>query len=202
VLRAIYSRGLQLDIIPHIPELYEEFSGAVDTDISLQDVIELVPLVPSINDYRIRSYYINKAYVTSWRTPEGWAVLLPKQAELEELVEEAMSPPEDESSTGSLVVEIRNGTAHEGWDSLAADRLHYAGIATTLGITDQTDHKRTLLYDFTTGDDAEQAGMLLQALGLQSSSFIASPDPASAIPYRLVLGEDYNPCFNPADLAH
>ena len=202
VIRAMYSRGLQINVIPHLPELYNEFIDTVETDVSLQDVIELAPLAGSINAYQIRSFYINRSYVTSWRTPENWAVLLPKHPELENLMQKAMSPPEGTSQPESPVIEIRNGTAHKDWDSLAADRLHYAGFETSLGTTDQTDHKHTQLFDFSAGGNPELAGELLQILGLPSSSYVSSPDPGSPTGFRLVLGEDYNPCFNPADLAH
>src|SRR5512138_435981 len=74
VLRALYARGLQLDALLHIPQLYGEFQSAVDTDLSLEDLLSLAPLAKDMSAPRIRSYYITRQEVTAWRTPGGAAV--------------------------------------------------------------------------------------------------------------------------------
>jgi hypothetical protein len=67
---------------------------------------------------------------------------------------------------------------------------------------DQDDHHHSFLYDFTSLQDPEISAALLDALGLPSSSLVANPDPESSVKYRLVLGDDYEPCFNPANFLH
>jgi LCP family protein required for cell wall assembly len=201
VLRAIYARGLSLDVIPRLPELYAQFSQAVESDVSLDGVLELAPLASSLGSARVRSYYINRTVVTSWRTPQNAAVLLPKQEELQALIREGMTPvQENQPQARDDTVEIWNGTNNAGWDVLAAERLHYAGYATQIGAADHHEHSQTVLYDLSAAQDPERAAHLLSSLGLPDSSLIASPDPSSAFPYRLVLGEDYQPCFDPSGL--
>lgn len=199
VLRAIYTRGMQLNVIPHLPRLYKQLREAVTTDLSLEDLIELAPLAANLGgEHRIRSFYINKDVLTAWRTPSGAAVQLPKHAALEELIARAMSPPaKEERRELKLLVEVRNATGNPDWDVLAAQRLHYAGYATRVVPFDQDDHDRTWLYDFTPGQDTEQSAALRRALGLPASSLVPDPEPDSPVDYRLVLGEDYNPCFRP-----
>ncbi|HEX6303201.1 MAG TPA: LCP family protein [Anaerolineales bacterium] len=200
VLRAIYTRGMQLNVIPHLPKLYKQMREAVTTDLSLDDLLELAPVATDLGgEHRIRSFYINKDVLTAWRTPSGAAVQLPKRAALEELIASAMSPPEKEERRElKLVVEVRNATDNADWDLLAAQRLHYAGYETRVVPFDQDDHDRTWLYDFTTEQDPEQSTAVRRALGLPASSVISDPEADSPVHYRLVLGEDYNPCFNPA----
>ncbi|HJW90973.1 MAG TPA: LCP family protein, partial [Anaerolineales bacterium] len=201
VLRAIFARGLRLDVIPRLPQLYAQLREAVETDISLDDVLELALLASAVGSARVRSYYINRETVTSWRTPQNAAVLLPRQEELRALIQEAMSPPDESQPQASDdVVEIWNGTSHADWDALAAERLHYAGFPTQIGVPDGQDHVQTSLYDFRVAQDPERSTHLLSSLGLPETHLVASPDLTSPVPYRLVLGEDYQPCFDPAGL--
>ena len=71
VLRAIYTRGLQLDVIPHLPRLYKQLHAAITTDLSLDDMLGLAPLAVNLGgEQRIRSFYINKEVVPldhAWR---------------------------------------------------------------------------------------------------------------------------------------
>jgi polyisoprenyl-teichoic acid--peptidoglycan teichoic acid transferase len=203
ILRASYSRALRLNVIPRVPQLFEELRSAVDTDISLSDVVELASLAPSLGANRIRSFYINRTYVTSWRTPQNAAVLLPNQEVLQQLIQEAMSPPDpEEEASPDALVEIWNGTENADWDTLAAERLHYAGFETRLAPADRRDYPNSILYDFSVEGDPEQRNLLLRSLGLSESSLEASPGVESQALYRLIIGEDYNPCFDPASLSH
>jgi LCP family protein required for cell wall assembly len=203
VLRAIYARGMQLNVIPHIPELYSELSDAVETDLSLEDLLELAPLAPALGAARVRSFYINRSYVTSWRTPQGAAILLPNQDSLPELILEAMSPPSGAPADDlGVLVEVWNGTENPDWEALAAERLHYAGFETILAPADRRDYADTILHAFTPDQDPDESSALLRSLGLPASSLVASPDPQSPVAYRLILGQNYNPCFDPADLTH
>ncbi|NUM49422.1 MAG: LCP family protein, partial [Anaerolineales bacterium] len=72
ILRAIYTKALQLDIVPQIPSLYQNFQQVVLTDMTLADILELVPLSLDVSAPRIRSYSVSgPAMVNSWITPGG-----------------------------------------------------------------------------------------------------------------------------------
>lgn len=202
VLRAIYTRSMQLEVILHIPKLYKEVKDAVTTDLSLNDLLNLAPLAGDLGgEHHIRSFYINRDAVTSWRTPYGAAVQLPDHEALQSLLATAMAPPDeiDEKQMGTLI-EIRNATSNLDWDALAAQRLHYAGYETRLVPFNQSDHENTKLYTFTSTPDSRRTVDLVRLLGLSNSSLVSVPDQESEIDYRLVLGEDYNPCFDPSKL--
>ncbi|NJN44179.1 MAG: LCP family protein, partial [Anaerolineae bacterium] len=78
ILRAIYNKALQLDIIPQIPTLYQEFQDVVTTDMALGDILAMVPLSLEVKSPRIRSFSVSGPLVNSWITPGGGYVLLPK----------------------------------------------------------------------------------------------------------------------------
>jgi hypothetical protein len=99
-----------------------------------------------------------------------------------------------------LTVEVRNGTANPAWDSLAAERLNYAGYNTTIAPADRLNYASSLLYDLSATPDLTRGASLLTILGLPPSAFVTTPTKAS-INYIFVVGADYKPCFNPNGLA-
>jgi polyisoprenyl-teichoic acid--peptidoglycan teichoic acid transferase len=211
VLRALYKRALQTDAISKIPQLYNDFSSSVITDLGLDGILKLAPLALHLNNADIRSYYIGRDDVTGWRTPGGASVLLPNalviQSMLQQalspsprLAEQAVSPSPPVTEQAALTVEVRNGTTNPAWEALAAERLNYAGYNTRLAPASRLDFANSLLYDLAPVPDLNRASSLLAILGLPSSAFVTAPTQAD-IKYVLILGADYQPCFNPSGLA-
>jgi hypothetical protein len=99
-----------------------------------------------------------------------------------------------------MTIEIRNGTNNPGWDALAAQRLNYAGYNTRLAPADRQNYTGSLLYDLGATPDTNRDASLLAILGLPSTAIISAPTQSDAA-YVLILGQDYQPCFNPANLA-
>ncbi len=199
VLRAIYGQALRLNMIPRIPALYTELNDTLTTDIGIDDVLGFIPLIDDLTTARIRSYYINTTYVTGWRNPENASVLVPNIEAIQSMLADALGPPDDfEEEQLSYFVEIWNGSNHANWDVLAQSRLEYGGFESSIAQADRRNYTQSLLYDFTPGQDPAISANLLAILGLSSASLVSQPDPSSQIHYRLIIGNDYNPCFNPA----
>ena len=59
-----------------------------------------------------------------------------------------------------------------------------------------------MLVDLTPGQDAGARSALLGVLGLYNAAVQSAPDPSSTVQYRLILGSDYQPCFQPQNLSH
>jgi hypothetical protein len=164
------------------------------------DLLALSPLALHLNNADLRSYYISSAYVTGWMTPAGASVLLPNSAAIQALVTQALSPSTQQAETDAIKIEVRNGTVNQGWDALAAERLNYAGYDTRTAFADRTDYPVTLLYDLTATQDPNRAASLLAVLGLPYSALVSAPM-QSDVSYVLILGADYQLCFNPANLS-
>jgi hypothetical protein len=202
VLRAILTRALSSDALKRIPELYGAFSGTINTDLGLGDIIKLALYAPRFPNASIRSYFIRPPYVSGWMTPAGASVLLPSQPALQQMLAQAASLSTVTQQRQSVTVEVDNGTNNDGWDSLAANRLNYAGYTTHLAAADNRNYGTSLLIDFTTAQDGAARGAILNGLGLYSANTLSSPDPKSSVQYRLILGYDYQPCFQPQELEH
>jgi LCP family protein required for cell wall assembly len=200
VLRALYTRALQTDTLSKIPQLFNDFISSVITDITLPDLLPLIPLASHLNNADIRSYYIGRDMVSGWMTPGGASVLLPNAPAIQSMLQQALSPAPRTTDLEPLTVEVRNGTTYQGWDSLAAERLNYVGYNTRLASADRQDYANSLLYDLAPVPDLNRATSLLNVLGLPPAAFVTAPMQAE-VNYVLIVGADYQPCFNPAAIS-
>lgn len=202
VIRTIFAKALQTDTFSKIPQLYNDFSSTVVTDLGLGDLLLLSPYAVNFTNANIRGYYIRPPYVSSWMTPGGAAVLLPNEAELNQMLIEAttLSPYAVERKT--IKVDVQNGTPFDTWDALAASRLNYAGYQTAISNADRRDYTSSVIIDFTPEQNPDQRQTIISTLNLYLANVISLPDANSPVQYRVILGYDYEPCFQPQDLSH
>ncbi len=203
VLRAIFSQALRSDTLSKIPQLYNDFSSTIVTDLGLGDILKLAPYAPRLSNADIRGYYIRPPYVSSWMTPGGAAVLLPDEAALQGMLAEATTLSPRAIQREAVEVEVQNGTNVDSMEALAASRLNYAGYISHISAADRRDYSNSVLIDLTASQDPNERNIILGVLGLtNSASQLSQPDPNSKVAYRLVLGYDYNACYQPEDLSH
>jgi LCP family protein required for cell wall assembly len=200
VLRALFVQALKAGTLTRIPQLYNDLKDTVVTDLGLGDLLQLAVYAPKLTNADIRSYYIRPPYVSSWITNGGAAVLLPNEDPLQQMLTEALSPSTAVVQKQAIIIDVMNGTTISGYDTLAATRLNYAGYETHIVPSDRTDYAYSVLIDKTQSQDRSQSDPILNVMGLQPGSVIASPDPNSKSHYLLILGYDYQPCFRPEKL--
>ena len=198
VIRALFSAALEKSLVLDAPQLYDDVKNTVSTDISLQTILSLVPFGLRLDEANLRSYYIRSDLTWSWTTPGGASVLLPNAEKIYAMLLEALAPREAPVEQDQLLVSIWNWTEKKDWDALAAERLHYAGFETEIDKRDETHASKTVLYDYTADQNETMSRKLLALLGLSPDRLVQDPQPDSDYDYRLVIGSDYNPCFNPA----
>ncbi len=201
-LRAIYDQALSTNTLGKIPQLYNDLSSTVVTDLNLPDILQLALLAPQFTNADIRSYYIRPPVVRSWISDAGAYLLLPNQPALQNLIQEAISPSVRAQQRARIIVEVQNGTAINGLDVLAATRLNYAGYETRIIPPDRQDYGYSVVLDYQTTSDANQNAALMAVLGLSPNYIVSQPNPESQAAYRLVIGSDYQSCFKPENLAH
>ena len=202
VIRTLFQKALQTDTFSKIPQLYNDFSSTVITDMSLGDMLSLAPYAVNFTNANIRSYYIRPPYVTSWITPGGASVLLPQEEALRTLLIEATTLSTFAAARESVIIEVQNGSYFDTMDALAASRLNYAGYETFTSSADNRNYGNTVLVDFTTNQDPNERQTILNVLGTYSANVLSIPDPKSKAQYRVILGADYEACFKPEDLTH
>jgi polyisoprenyl-teichoic acid--peptidoglycan teichoic acid transferase len=202
VLRTIFQKALQSGTFTKIPQLYNDLASTVITDLDLADLIRMSPYALNFSNANIRGYYIRPPYVSSWITPGGAAVLLPSEVELKQMLTEASTLSPYAVVRQTITVEVQNGARFDTLEALAASRLNYAGYQTTSGIADRRDYVSSVIVDLTPAQDTAQQRTIIAALGLYSANVLSLPDANSPVQYRVILGADYEPCFQPQDLSH
>jgi LCP family protein required for cell wall assembly len=200
VLRALFTQALQAGTLTRIPELYNNLKESVETDLGLGDILQLSLYAPKMTNADIRSYYIRPPIVNSWITSGGAYVLSPNQDLLQQMLTEALSPAAEIVQQQAITVEVMNGTSIAGYDTLASNRLNYAGYETRIVPSDRQDYAYSVLIDKSAVQDPNVSNSILNVMGMLPNSVIPVADPNSTAQYMLILGYDYQPCFKPESL--
>jgi hypothetical protein len=198
VLEALWRKARDTDILTRAPTLWRQGQDMIETDLTLTNIIELARIALALEDQNVRFYNIGADVVTPWTTPYGGAVFLPRWEEIQPIVAEAMAPvPEARLVRTYMPIEVWNGTPDRGWDHLAADRLYRAGFPAVIGEPDRRDYARTQLIVFSERVKGTGAGYLQHMFGLDDEQVIYQPEGSSSFGFRLIVGDDYQPCPGP-----
>ena len=91
VIKAIFNRLMSLDAILRAPELFRAYSGYVQTDFTLPEIVPLLPLASTIKENGdIRNHVIGFEQAYSWITPQGAQVLVPDYEAIKAVMVEAL----------------------------------------------------------------------------------------------------------------
>ena len=200
VLMALWDQALTLDIIPRIPDLWRAMSNTFQTDMTLDQVINMAYLGVQLKPQRILSRAIGPAQVQSWVTPEGAAVLLPRQEELRAMLQNFYAPLDTTHLDDSSKVRVRvlNGSPRKQAQDLAASALAWEGYKVVgRGAADRPDYAQTVVQAY--NGSLAAATEIARALGVpttavQDMAGATQPDPANPVDVVVVLGANYNPC--------
>ena len=96
VLIGLGKKILTLDAISRAPEIYNLFINNVETDMSLNDILGVLNVVPAVlsDTSRIRRYALNTNQLTPYTIPySGAYVLLPNYEAIWQVIQEAVYTP-------------------------------------------------------------------------------------------------------------
>jgi len=202
VLRGLWSAVQQQGLIGQLPALWDSLSQTVQTDLTLNDVVYLAQLGTQLDPARIRSRFIDGTMLRYFVSDNGASVYAFSYAELEPVLDEAFAEfPPNVASQAPAAVEVWNGTGNPDWDRVAAERLSWAGFqAWPNGIADRL-YERTTLFDFTTTQKGTRLPQLLKLFRISGGDVIYQPDAGSPVPYRVVLGLNFDTCLRGSPVA-
>lgn len=95
VLQAIFTKLFSLDAVSRIPDLYDAYRNNVETNLTVDDIIGLAPVAAGLiaDKDRIRRYSIGPGQVSDYTTDAGAMVLLPNEALIQNLIQQAVFTP-------------------------------------------------------------------------------------------------------------
>jgi LCP family protein required for cell wall assembly len=80
------------DLLRQAPFLYQQVSEGIRTDLSLQEIVELVRAASDIPGENIRNEVLDQNYVSSYSTETGASVLVPINQQIAPLIQELFYP--------------------------------------------------------------------------------------------------------------
>ncbi len=90
----IGNKLISLDGMRKAPQLYAALRNTVVTDITLQDVLDLVPLLQETDPDKVARYTLGIGQVTPYTIPSsGAAVLIPNSDAIKSILTQALSTP-------------------------------------------------------------------------------------------------------------
>jgi len=199
VLLALWDQALTMDIIPRLPDLWRSMADSFQTDLPLDQVINLAYVGVQLEPQRILSSAINAKHTQSWVTPQGAAVQLPREDEIRALLENFYSSTSPDEKTSKVRVRVLNGSPRREAEELAAAALKWEGFKVTgRGLADRQDYAQTAIFvyngELAAGEKIARAlqvpGSAVQDLG----GVAGQSDPANPVDIQVILGQNYDPC--------
>ncbi len=197
LLRAIWRQARETGLLNNTVQLWNESSQFLDTNMTLEDIISLVPLAVSIDPAQIANYRLVRTYhTTPWQPPDGSNVQLPVYDTMRPLLEAFYRPPTtSQLANEAASVIVRNGATNPRLDWVAADTLGWRGIAAVAGgAADNTEYAQTMLIDYTGRNKASVRDAIARALNIQPDNIQVQPDPNRDYDFEVILGANYNSC--------
>ncbi len=193
VVRALFARAKQVDILSRIPALLDQFQQNIQTDMPLETMLYFASIADKFNTAIIRSRFLDYGGANGAVGAEG-PLAVPSTADRHNYLESVLSVALNQRPNDGIPIEVWNGTADPGFGAAAADRLTELGFRIVdLRAADQfTD--RTILYDYTTTPKGSAVPLLLRTFDLPADSVVAEPQ-ADGPRYRIVIGPDFNTCY-------
>jgi hypothetical protein len=200
VLRAIWRKAKNAGLLTQITELWPEADKFVDTDLTLPDVLGMLPVALAVEPERIQRMNIGlTTHFDQWYTSDdGQYALLPKPDVWQKTMQDFVSPPPANRLGGeSPTVEFGAAFPIDGYDQTAADTLAWEGFATTvLGKEGITRRDATIVYDYTGGAKVKSLNVLMKALRIDQGQVTSQPDPNRTVDFRVEMGKDYASCLH------
>jgi LCP family protein required for cell wall assembly len=206
VITAIFEQVTRLELLPQLasraPELWHTLQGAIETDLTLDQIIALGQLASEVEAEDIRYGVIDEYYTQFWTTPDGQEVLIPLRDRVREMRDyifttEAPPPqyaqdPAVRLAEDAAVIQVLNGTTTVGLAGLTTDYLRQQGLQVVdPDNADRSDYAESLIIVYT--GKTYTAEYLANLLGLPMTAVVHGPDPNTEHDISLIVGADYQP---------
>lgn len=195
VLRAILHQALEGNMLAQVPELWNAYQEAVETDMGLRELLFFASVARRLDERDIQSYFIRgDSLVRPWTAPNGGYVLVPQREAMQEFVRYATYPlSSSRASQRTYKVAVVNGSGVSGWGDVAVYRLALEGFE-VVSLEDGPTGGRTTVIDYTTTAKGSPLGKLTSIYQLQPADVVAEPTEGSPVDFKVTLGWNYNPC--------
>lgn len=195
VIRAIW-RQIQADgllNIENLPEIWEDVTKIVETDLTLPDILGLMPMAALMNtsDFSYYTFRVKK-HVKGAYNEAGQAVLLAERAAIIELMQQVIAPPTaSQIHLARPTIAIVNASGIPQLDIITAQRLELEGFHTILLNEWSTPRDYNKIIDYTGEDKGNPIDRIQRVLRVTPEGVEVSPDPNRQYDYKVYIGNQY-----------
>lgn len=204
LLRALLSQSVNLDLVSRAPELWSAYSEVVETDMDVGRILQLATMAPTVNENGIQNLYL-AGKTQAWTVPESGAQVQLPVWEGENMMKDTfrrlfLPPALNRADHAPITVEIINATEYPAQAWLAADNLAWYGFVPIIGEPLAEIRQQTEITYNADNFKGSYDWLLSWVMDSSAANIQLAPDENYPYNYRVVLGQDYNPC-RPAFLA-
>ena len=204
VLLAIRDQILRLNQLPRLfiqaPQLWRTFQDNLNTNLALEDALELALLIQEIPQENIRTAVLDYNYVYNETTPDGRQVLVPLRDEIRALRDELFVPPVVPAAVienlAELMIEegarvaLYNGTAVFGLAGETQSYLENLGVnVTEIGNADSSAYNNSQIIDY--GSHENTVLFLIQEMQIPPLNASTETDPTKDFDLLIIIGNDW-----------
>ncbi len=163
-------------------------------------MLELAALAPAVRENGIQHYAIAGDAVRSWSEPEtGWSMQLLNWENAEPILRQVMVPPQlNRGTRASILVEVVTDDAI--LYQQMADNLAWFGFTPqNAAAADGETPAQTAVTYYGSNFKGSYNWLLSWLFHQDTSQIILENDGSSEVYYRVVLGQDANPCLEMLD---
>ena len=204
VILGIRDRILSLELLPSLiqkaPNLYQQLSSGVHTNLALDQVVKLALLAKDVPIEEIKRGVLNEKYVLFGSTPDGLSIVIPLTDKIHTLRDEifatsgSLSPQTPGDSTARMQAEfanlaVYNGSGTAGLENKTADLLRSQGMNVVVSGAAGERYASTTVVDHT--GNPFTIRYLVDLLGISEYRIELAYDPSSPSGVELFLGDDW-----------
>jgi hypothetical protein len=194
------NQGVDLGLVAQVPTLWNAFQNTVKTDMDIGRILQIAALAPAIRENGVQHLYL-WGKTQPWVVPDGGAqVQLPiweGPNQMKDTFQRLFLPPAlNRAERAPIVVEIINASDNPDLALLAADNLAWFGFAPVIGEAQPDSAARTQITLYAPNNKGSY-DWLLSWVFKQLAESVKLVDEPYPYNYRVVIGNDYDPCRPP-----
>jgi LCP family protein required for cell wall assembly len=196
VLREMLNKGVDLGMLPQLPELWNTYRDSFETDMDIGRMLQLAALAPEVRKNGVQHLYIVGDQLLAYQVPESGArVQIPIWEKAQETFQRLFLPPAlNQAGRPPITVEIVNGTDNPDLALLAAENLAWYGFEPIISDEQVEVQEQTTIEYYAQNLKGSFDWLLSWILDKPIYSIELVSDSTHDTNYRVVLGTEYSAC--------
>lgn len=204
VILAIRDRILSFDMLPILiskaPTLFKELSDGIDTNLKLNEVLQLALLAQEVEDDDIQKGIIGKEQVLFGRSPDNLSILIPLPDKIQIVRDQVFAtssglspetPGDDQQKmqAENATLTIKNGTQYSDLDSNTAVFLQSLGVNVHSANEIDETYWSTTIIDHT--GNPYLVKYLVDLMRISERNIHSDFNPSSQVDVEIIIGNDW-----------